>query len=85
MVGFDVYDDFMNYSTGIYDLDPTSAYAGGHAVILVGWNVDANNRLYWIAQNQWGSDWGMNGFFNIYAGNCGIDIFAISCAADFTQ
>jgi len=67
-VGFMVYDDFYTYKTGIYETTPSSIILGGHAVKLLGWNYDANGRLYWICQNQWGTTWGDKGFFNIYAG-----------------
>ena len=39
MVGFTVYNDFMYYSSGIYE--PTvSDVAGGHAVKIIGWDHD---------------------------------------------
>lgn len=80
-VGFKVYSDFMDYSSGIYEA--TSTYiVGGHAVKLIGWNHDANGRLYWVCQNQWGTEWGESGFFNIYAGQCGLDSMAIGCTPD---
>jgi cathepsin B len=47
MVGFTVYEDFMNYKTGIYE-HLAGGVAGGHAVKLIGWDYDGNNRLYWI-------------------------------------
>lgn len=42
------------------------AMVGGHAVSIVGWGTDAtSNQNYWIIANNWGSDWGENGFFNM--------------------
>ncbi len=33
-----------------------------HAVILVGYNLDAG---YWIMQNSWGEGWGDGGFMKL--------------------
>jgi len=57
--GFTVYNDFYNYQSGVYN-GGDGGIAGGHAVTIVGWGPD-----YWIVRNSWGSEWGMNGFFNI--------------------
>jgi cathepsin B len=81
MVGFVVYSDFLNYYSGIYE-HVTGGVSGGHAVKLIGWNYDSNGRLYWICQNQWGTNWGINGYFNIYAGEAGLDSAAFSCEPD---
>lgn len=56
-----VYDDFMSYKSGVYK-HVTGAVDGGHAVSIIGWN-DADKA--WICRNSWGTDWGMNGFFEI--------------------
>jgi cathepsin B len=77
-VGFIIYYDFLSYSSGIY-YATTSYVAGAHAVKLLGWNHDANGRLYWICQNQWGKTWGEQGYFKIYAGEAGIDYAANAC------
>ncbi len=81
-VGFIIYDDFMYYAGGIYETNDLSTQAGGHAVKLIGWDYDPNGRLYWICQNQWGTSWGLSGYFNIYAGQCGIDSVGSSCEPD---
>jgi cathepsin B len=58
--GFTVYQDFMGYTSG------------GHAVKMIGWGVSGSTN-YWICQNQWGTSWGMKGFFWIKFGQVGID------------
>lgn len=72
---FSVYVDFMSYSSGVY-VHKSGEYLGGHCIKLIGWGHDDTSNLdYWIAQNSWGADWGMNGFFYIQRGvdMCGID------------
>lgn len=62
---FDVYNDFFSYSSGCYK-HVTGAYAGGHAVLIVGWTTDS----CWIVKNSWGKNWGEQGFFKIKFSNC---------------
>jgi C1A family cysteine protease len=81
MVGFLVYDDFMDYSSGIYE-KTSDSLVGGHAVKLIGWNEDSAGNLYWICQNQWATKWGDSGYFNIYANQCGLDAVAYACTPD---
>jgi len=73
---FDVYSDFIQYSSGVYVQSNNATYLGGHAIKMIGWGHDNKSGLdYWIVQNSWGTDWGMNGFFWIQRGvdMCGID------------
>ena len=56
-----VYNDFFYYTTGTYKYT-SGAYAGGHAVVIVGYN---DTGQYFIVKNSWGPSWGMKGFFNI--------------------
>ena len=37
-----------------------------HAVLLIGYEVDDDQHLYWICKNSWGKTWGHFGFFGIY-------------------
>jgi len=41
-----------------------------HAVLLVGWN-----ERYWIIKNQWGPDWGIDGYLYLPRGEnkCGVN------------
>lgn len=80
MVGFTVYEDFMTYSSGVYQ-HVTGGVAGGHAVKLIGWGNDAGG-LYWVCQNQWGTTWGNSGYFNIRYDNSGLDAVAWGCEPD---
>ena len=74
-----VYDDFMNYKSGIYDRESNN-FLGGHLVKIIGWNLDQEeSRYYWIVSNSWGTKWGMNGFFNIYTDQCQISSQIASC------
>lgn len=70
---FDVYEDFLTYTSGVYQ-HTTGSYLGGHAVKILGWGVD-NGTPYWTVANSWNEDWGNNGFFNILRGKdeCGIE------------
>jgi cathepsin B len=69
--GFDVYDDFFAYSGGIYS-HTYGGLEGGHAVKIVGWG-NYNGTNYWTCANSWGNEWGVQGFFYIAFGECGID------------
>jgi cathepsin B len=68
---FTVYQDFMNYKSGVY-IQHSDVEMGGHAIKVVGWGVD-NGVDYFIVYNSWGTDWGMNGLFWIGTNQCGID------------
>ncbi|KAI6171027.1 Cpr-5 [Aphelenchoides bicaudatus] len=68
---YDVYEDFYQYSTGVYQ-HITGAYSGGHAVRIVGWGVEPDGTKWWRAANSWGTTWGESGYFRIIRGtnNC---------------
>jgi cathepsin B len=69
--GFTVYEDFFAYKSGIYH-HVSGGQAGGHAVKIIGWGVEAGTN-FWIVANSWGTSWGINGTFKIRQGECGID------------
>jgi hypothetical protein len=60
VIYFDVYEDFYYYRGGIYR-HLWGGMAGGHAMLLVGYN-DAERYL--IIKNSWGS-WGENGYVRL--------------------
>ena len=70
---FSVYEDFVNYKSGVYK-HVHGRMLGGHAVRLLGWGVE-NGTPYWLLANSWNSDWGDNGTFKILRGenHCGIE------------
>ena len=73
---FYVFDDFYNYVSGVYIRTKGSSLAGGHAIKIIGWGVDAETSLpYWTVANSWGTEWGEGGFFRILRGSneCGIE------------
>jgi C1A family cysteine protease len=72
---FNVYQDFFSYRTGVYR-HVTGALAGGHCVVLIGYDDGAG---CWIARNSWTTGWGDSGYFRIAYGECGIETFQ-TCA-----
>jgi len=69
--GFEVYEDFLHYKTGIYHY-ADGDLMGGHAVKIVGWGKEKDVN-YWIVANSWGPGWGENGYFRIKFGECYFD------------
>ena len=70
---FEVYEDFEEYKSGIYQYT-TGSLLGGHAIKIIGWGEE-NGVKYWLIANSWGENWGENGFFRMLRGNneCGIE------------
>jgi cathepsin B len=70
---YSVYEDFVQYKSGVYK-HTAGSFLGGHAVRILGWGTE-NGTPYWLVANSWNSDWGDQGFFKIARGNdeCGIE------------
>ena len=79
--GFEVYHDFFNYKSGVYQ-HVTGDLAGGHAVKMVGWGITDDGVEYWICANSWGPEWGEKGFFRIKTGEGQIDSSVWGCLPD---
>jgi C1A family cysteine protease len=77
---FTVYEDFDAYRGGVYRYNGTSPRRGGHCVSVVGYD---EHQGAWLCKNSWGSGWGMNGYFYIAYGQCGIDA-DMWCVSDFS-
>jgi len=75
---FDVYQDFYQYSSGVYT-HVTGSYIGLHAIRIIGWGVE-NNVPYWLAANSWGTSWGISGFFKFRRGinHLGIESYVVA-------
>ncbi|KAF5296019.1 hypothetical protein FQR65_LT10322 [Abscondita terminalis] len=70
---FTVYEDFVQYKSGVYK-HVAGGVLGGHAIRILGWGVE-NSMPYWLVANSWNSDWGDKGYFKILRGkdHCGIE------------
>ena len=58
---FSVYDDFFNYSGGVYH-HVSGNLAGGHCVLIVGYS---EAEQCWLIKNSWDVTWGVGGFGKI--------------------
>jgi len=74
-----VFNDFMNYKSGVYHKSVGAIQVGGHAIEVVGWGVEAGDK-YWLVKNSWGASWGLDGYFKIGINECGFpDMGAFGC------
>ena len=75
VVGVFANDNFMRYSSGIFEDDSCPTDECNHAVINVGYDTDAG---YWIIRNSWGPSWGEDGHIRMAIGKkvCNIEQFA---------
>lgn len=70
----EVYDDFRDYTSGVYERTAGAEYLGGHAIVIIGYNEEENS---WICKNSWGTYWGLNGYFRIRMGECDIGTWVL--------
>lgn len=70
-----------DYRSGIIDLDNENCDKNdvNFAVTLVGYGTE-NGKAFWIVKNQFGLNWGEQGYFRIKRGSatCGIGTFAVA-------
>jgi len=71
---FTVYEDFLSYSSGVYQYT-WGQELGGHAVKILGWGATSNGVKYWIVANSWNVNFGEQGFFRMIRGtdDCGFE------------
>jgi C1A family cysteine protease len=73
-VDFNLLPDFFIYRDGIYQANSQCKNSKiRHALLIIGYGIE-NGVKYWLVQNSWGTDWGLNGFAKIARGQntCGI-------------
>jgi cathepsin B len=82
---FTVYEDFINYKSGVYK-HVNGGMLGGHAVKIMGWGEE-NGTPYWLIANSWNYGWGENGTFKIIRGedNCGIESSIVAALPDYKK
>ncbi|RJK96375.1 C1 family peptidase [Vallicoccus soli] len=73
-----VYQDFFSYGGGVYT-HVTGEHAGGHCVLLVGYDDDEG---CWLGRNSWGTGWGEGGYFRIAYGECLIEGYESAAVTD---
>lgn len=77
-VAFEVVDDFMSYSSGVYSSKDckNGRMNINHAVLAVGFGTTEQGVDYWIVKNSWSTKWGDEGYFLIERGvnMCGIAV-----------
>jgi len=67
-----VYLDFMFYRDGVYKKGAEfwNKKIGGHCIACIGYD---DKKKAWLCKNSWSEHWGMDGYFYIGYGQCGID------------
>ena len=71
---FKLYNDFSHYHDGVFKHAAGFAH-GGHCVSVIGYDDD---KAAWFCQNSFGAEWGIDGYFWIGYGECGIDAAMIA-------
>jgi len=71
--------DFIYYTSGVLTMSGSGCTANwdevDHCLLLVGYGTDVpvsaggTGLEYWLLQNEWGTDWGDNGFLRIARGD----------------
>ena len=55
---FTCYNDFFGYSSGVYEANASTGVAGGHCIVIVGYD---DSKQAWLVRNSWSTGWGMAG------------------------
>lgn len=65
-VYYEVTENFQRYASGIYQGDEECSQSTNHAVLAVGYNIDASaDNSYFIIKNSWDSAWGEEGYIRL--------------------
>jgi cathepsin L len=70
---------WSSYEEGVFDGCNQTNPDIDHAVLLVGYGVDAAHGPYWLVRNSWSAAWGEKGYIKVKRtdneqGRCGMDI-----------
>ena len=65
--------EFMEYESGVF-VEHDHHYKGGHIVEVTGWGVTEAGQPYWIVRNNWGENWGENGWVRVNMGGSNLMI-----------
>lgn len=63
---------FSSLTKGVYQPTEGAKPLGGHAIVVIGWGKE-NGVNYWLAKNNWNTDWGEQGYFKIKIGVASIN------------
>ncbi|MBT9330403.1 C1 family peptidase [Paracidobacterium acidisoli] len=69
---FTVYNDFFGYgpNSGVYTANTSTGVAGGHCIVIVGYD---DSKQAWLIRNSWNTGWGMEGYGWFGYGQADID------------
>jgi C1A family cysteine protease len=69
---FTVYNDFFGYgaNSGVYTANTSTGVAGGHCIVIVGYD---DSKQAWLIRNSWNTGWGMAGYCWFGYGQADID------------
>ncbi|HEY1428154.1 MAG TPA: C1 family peptidase, partial [Candidatus Tumulicola sp.] len=67
---FTVYNDFFGYQSGVYKANTQTGVAGGHCIVIVGYD---DSKQAWLVRNSWSELWGMSGYCWFGYGQADID------------
>ncbi|OQR91091.1 cysteine protease family C01A [Achlya hypogyna] len=74
-------NEWKQYKSGT--LSSCSTEDLDHAVVVVGYGVDAANNPIWRIQNSWGTAWGNHGFMQLHRGTTGNGTCGLATEACF--
>ena len=79
---FTCYNDFFGYgpNSGVYTANTSSGVAGGHCIVIVGYD---DSKKAWLIRNSWNTGWGMAGYGWFGYGQADIDNnakYGVPCA-----
>ncbi|CAH8469919.1 unnamed protein product [Schistosoma turkestanicum] len=75
VISMNIDEKFLHYKSGIYQSDTCTHYNLNQSMLLVGYGYDNDGIDYWILQNNWGKNWGEQGYVKVLRNNwnmCGI-------------